>query len=203
MYNWNQLPGIPGYQVADYSKGANYYNVSDRNYYHTAENLAIGKGDPCQLVGFVGITGAEAFAYESGWRLPTNAENTAFSGGLANAQASADGKYLLGTIDATGAITQVPEAVTIPDWSLTNTITDKIGLVEFPGGTPAGVRLPAAGRRLYSDGKVDSQGTHGLWLGSMVKGEQSGHNLFFYSNIIYPVNNTHYSYASTIRCVPK
>ena len=53
--------------------------------YHTGANVKAGKGDHCKMIGKTGaqmqaMSEAEVDAYDSGWRLPTDAEQALFIG---------------------------------------------------------------------------------------------------------------------------
>jgi hypothetical protein len=79
---------IPYYGMNGDDNGIN--NVSTATY-HTAANIAKGKGDPCKLAGLT-VTEIQAGKIDNGlWRLPTHSENMAFSGGANSSSYSGTG----------------------------------------------------------------------------------------------------------------
>ena len=92
------LPGIPCYSNVNWNPYTYFRNNVSSDSYHNLDNVKMGKGDPCRLIGMTaneirGFTDDEdlytreaalAAAGIGGWRLPTNVENQRFSGQTSN-----------------------------------------------------------------------------------------------------------------------
>lgn len=153
--------------------------------YHTLANVKAGKGDPCRLVGYTvqQIKDATAVPDNGIWRLPTNAENQAFSGQTG---------YIDTTVhwwDPAGGTNPSPFS--------------GVAGGEFPsrnsGG--AGKFLPASGYRLNSDGSIRNQGTNGHYWSSSPSTASLGYYLYFYGSNVGPGHPNYSSYGFAVRCV--
>lgn len=185
-YNSTSLPGIPGYVNGDGVVGQDGYVSSIA--YHNAANIRVGKGDPCQLIGLTAdevrnMTGVELDAYDSGWRLPTNAENATFVGHA--------GSQMRNTHwDASGS-------------------KDPLGGGR-PGGVfptlAAGTSdfyLPATGSRSKDHGNSYHIGGYGYYWSSTVYNTTDGYFLRFDAGKVSPMAYNYFAYSFSVRCVRK
>ncbi len=117
----------------------------------------------------------------SQWRMPTDAENQAFSGNHTNGAAYDD--------------TNVTKDGSPVTWSETAP-----GFATFRQAGNA--VLPAAGNR-NTDGAVNYQGTRGNYWSSTRNTATSGYNLYFNSSSVNPSNSNGRSNGFAVRCVPQ
>lgn len=169
------LPDVPGYQVSDWNAGLQY-NISDASY-HNQTNIAMGKGDPCKLVGYT-VAQVRSGFYDNGiWLMPKDSEHSGF------------------TLGESGWITKASPN----DPTLWNGHT-------FPQikETYYGQFLPAAGYRSTSGG-VYYQGSTGIYWSSTPHNSDLGNDLYFWETSV--VNNGTgagsygLSYGIPVRCV--
>lgn len=189
--NTNVPPAVPGLLPSDFDSGQ--ANLS-QNYYHNLANVRIGKGDPCRLIG---MTAAEIktfanddalYAREAalknsgvgGWRLPTNIEADAFSGG-------------------SGLVTTVAHW-----WSADTSIYGNPKVVggEFPARNTSGISkfLPALGILDAFSGKLGEYNMSGrYWQGDIKNG--NGYHLVFTPSSIFSSATSVYTHGMSVRCV--
>jgi hypothetical protein len=183
---------IPAYQNADFDAGLR--NTSAPTYHNDA-NFALGKGDICKLVGLTAAQARQRIAagtlddHDSGFRLPTNAENATFVGG----PTSDEGLYEQSTELGTGLSPRANYYVATP-----------VALAYFPivqGETPntAGVALPALGFR-DSSGKMMSQGD-GYYRSSDITMAFTCDNLYFNSTFLMTAASAGHGFGFGVRCV--
>jgi hypothetical protein len=149
--------------------------------YHTKENVKLGKGDPCRLVGLdlakiknaADVSALTDADIDNGvWRLPTEDDNKLFSGRVVN-----------------GVYTE--------HW----TEIDGINGGMFPDNINGNATtfLPAAGFRNPA-GRVEQQSAHGdYWSSKPTK--TTGSFLLFYAGTVHPLQYNPHAYGFPIRCV--
>jgi hypothetical protein len=189
----NSLPAIPAFSGSDW-KGSEAATplISDRVNYHTEANLRGGKGDPCMLAG-IDMTKLDEPGYlanyDSGWRLPTKAENRMFIGVAADDDTSAF---------YASSSPEYYQASPASSWSNS---TPGTGI--FPANTvrEEDPRLPAAGTRYCIDGIVN--GWHGVYWASTVANQHYGSSLSFIYMVAQPSDESFYNITNgaSIRCV--
>lgn len=152
---------------------------------HTLASVKAGKGDPCRLIGYTvqQIKDATVVPDNKTWRLPTNAENQAFSGQTSNVN------------------------TTVHWWDLAGGTNPSpfsgVAGGEFPsrGNGGAGKFLPAAGYRHPTTGTVTNQGSSGIYWSSTPYGGPDSYYLNFSGTLIQPGNRNHQSFGLSMRCV--
>lgn len=189
--NSNVPPAVPGMRTADYNAGVT--NIS-QNKYHNLDNVRIGRGDPCRLIG---MTAAEIKAFLNdgalyareaalkssgvgGWQMPNNAEMNAFTG----------------VSGMTSTMTHW--------WTLANSIfgNPKVSGAEFPARNTFGIFkfLPALGM-IDAYNQTWGEGNNGgrYWQGDVLSA--SGYHLVFNVGLIHSGGTSIFTHAMSVRCI--
>jgi uncharacterized protein (TIGR02145 family) len=151
--------------------------------YHNEANLALGKGDICKLAGLSSaqaqymIANGTIDSYNSGWRLPTNAENESFVNGT-----QANTAWVAG--DATPANPGIKSFTANAHY--------------VPDTNP--VDLPAAGNR-SNTGAADDQGSDGYYWSSTPASATNGQFLNFTASNVNPSLSDAFASGRAVRCV--
>ena len=202
---WNS---VPGFTTADANNGFQVHIG-----YHTLANVLVGRGDPCQLVGYTGaqiraMNQSQFNAINSGWRLPHGNENNWFFGGPYSGNWSVGQVYYYSQGTAVGQYNY---------WTASGAADNPAvsGGVRYAGGwfpappspsvspNTAGGFLPAAGRRLSLNGSQNEVGISGAyWTNykSLSNNTQAYVNQF--TNSTVTTGHSHdFAEGNPIRCV--
>jgi hypothetical protein len=186
--NW---AGVPVYVSADYE------NLVSSPNYHNVANLAVGKGDPCKLVGLTVATikaklAGNELPADSGWRLPTARESYYFVGG----------NHILTEAISTDAFVNS----TYPYWTNAPWSGGRFPITSWGTGTDgspvntSGSFVPAVGYRTAA-GAVGNQGTTGYYRTSTPNASSSSYILRLAQSQTAPSNSQPFSLGFAIRCV--
>ncbi|MDR0333144.1 MAG: hypothetical protein LBI15_06725 [Dysgonamonadaceae bacterium] len=178
---------IPNFIASDWNAGiSNVSQTSGPLAYHTFTNIRAGKGDICMLVGLTAtqartMSQTELMQHDSGWRLPTSAENIAFAGVGANPWVAAGALW-----PAVTSGTRLP-GVRLP----------RVAMGVNSGGT----FLPAASSR-GGTGNPHS-GTGGRYWSSTPTNATNASGFFFDVSNFAPDNRNQYAFSNgyAIRCI--
>ncbi|MGL5981465.1 MAG: InlB B-repeat-containing protein [Phocaeicola sp.] len=144
----------------------------------SSDNIKLGKGDPCRLVGLTQQEIKAGTKVDNGlWRLPTHEENLEFI-----------------SIETQSAWT-----------TLSDVYGYYFGEGAKDGGT-GGDFMPAVGTRKYETGAIDFQGSLGQYWSSTpgnVDDPNYGFCLYFSKDGVAPDTRTYRSYGQPVRCIPQ
>ncbi len=173
--NWSSIPRVPD---TTFGEVENYVTAN-----HTAANVNAGIGDICRLAGITGdqarvlAKAGQLHEYNSGYRLPTAAENESFTG-------------ITGDNDPYTA-----------HWDVTGIGGIAGGYFPTVASNPGPVKfLPAAGHRNNTTAVLTSFGNDAYYWSSSVSAV-SGYRLYFNGSRVFPNDMSERSYAFPVRCV--
>ena len=194
------------YDIPNYKNYDNYENLLpsvSSSVYHNGANVRKGLGDPCKLVGLslsdiFKSDGESVNSHYSGWRLPTDIENSQFVGGTDPRISYMQSE----TTDVEYYANYWVYSEKAPVAS--NGI--RLAGAWFPvvqGDTPnnTGTFIPAAGFRIIDYHLY--QGSYGFYWSSNGASSHSGKHLHFFETEVYPNEELLYENAYPIRCVPQ
>ncbi len=227
----NALPNIPAWVQEDWNagirnvSGPEYHNLANLKAGKGDPCKLVGI-DPTTIASW-DQAAFDAAMLAAEWRLPTVLENSAFVGGPADAfvdtempakgfwkswvpfQNPAYLNYIYATTAWGAAAATEPRTVNENNrydfFEIKSRNASGLDEAKFPVVANYNAKdsqiLPAAGYRYYTSGAVTYQGTNGYWWSSTPYNGSNGHNLYFYSNSVYPVLNSNSAYGFSVRCV--